>query len=145
MPHATLSEQDVPSLHGEKLFVNDGLLRPDRVGELYQSSPNLPMDEIRKRYNEDGYVFLKGLLPKEDVLKAREEYFKMLSPSGVELSLSRASSMPTRTLLTFQVLVPAQQVAMDDLGQRLLTSLSTLRFRHIMQIGTRRPSVSTPC
>jgi phytanoyl-CoA hydroxylase len=83
MPHATLSDQGVPSLHGEKLYVNDGLLRPDQVGELKQSSPDLPIDEIRRRYNEDGYVFLKGLLPKEDVLKAREEYFKMLSPSGV--------------------------------------------------------------
>jgi phytanoyl-CoA hydroxylase len=83
MPHATSSEQDVPSLHGEKLFVNDGLLRPDQVGEMNQSSSDLPMDEIRRRYNEDGYVFMKGLLPREDVLKAREEYFKMLSPSGV--------------------------------------------------------------
>ncbi|EAT91293.2 hypothetical protein SNOG_01644 [Parastagonospora nodorum SN15] len=41
------------------------------------------MDEIRQRYSEDGYVLLKGLLPREDVLKAREEYFKMLRPSGV--------------------------------------------------------------
>ncbi|KAH7412122.1 hypothetical protein DE146DRAFT_266608 [Phaeosphaeria sp. MPI-PUGE-AT-0046c] len=83
MPHAISSEQDIPSLHGEKLFVNDGLLRPDQVGELRQSSPDMPLEEIRQRYNEDGYVFLKGLLPRQDVLKAREEYFKMLSPSGV--------------------------------------------------------------
>jgi phytanoyl-CoA hydroxylase len=83
MPHAIASDQDVPSLHSEKLYVNDGLLRPDQVGELRQSSPGLPIEEIRRRYNEDGYIFLKGLLPKEDVLKAREEYFKMLSPSGV--------------------------------------------------------------
>jgi phytanoyl-CoA hydroxylase len=83
MPHAISSDQDVPSLHGEKLFVNDGLLRPDQVGELKHSSPDLPIDEIRRRYSEDGYIFLKGLLPREDVIKAREEYFKMLSPSGV--------------------------------------------------------------
>jgi phytanoyl-CoA hydroxylase len=83
MPHAVSSEQDLPSLHGQKLFVNDGLLHPDQVGELRQSSPDLPMDEIRRRYNDDGYIFLKGLLPRRDVLKAREEYFKMLSPSGV--------------------------------------------------------------
>lgn len=83
MPHALTSEQDVPSLHGEKLYVNDGLLAPDQVAQLRKSSPDLPIDEIRRRYNEDGYIFLKGLLPREDVLKAREEYFKMLSPSGV--------------------------------------------------------------
>lgn len=83
MPHAISSEQDAPSFRGEKLFVNDGLLRADQVGELKQSFPDMPLEEIRQRYNEDGYVFLRGLLPKEDVLKAREEYFNMLSPSGV--------------------------------------------------------------
>lgn len=83
MPHAISSEQDAPSFRGEKLFVNDGLLGADQVGELKQSSPNMPLEDIRQRYDEDGYVFLKGLLPREDVLKAREEYFTMLSPSGV--------------------------------------------------------------
>ncbi|KAH5369323.1 hypothetical protein HBI48_048560 [Parastagonospora nodorum] len=83
MPHAMPPEQGAPTLHNQKLFVNDGLLRSDQVGELRQSSPGLPMDEIRQRYSEDGYVLLKGLLPREDVLKAREEYFKMLRPSGV--------------------------------------------------------------
>lgn len=83
MPHALTSGQLEPSLHGEKLFVNDGLLQPSQVAELKKSSPDLPLDEIRRRYNEDGYIFLKGLLPREDVLRAREEYFKMLSPSGV--------------------------------------------------------------
>jgi phytanoyl-CoA hydroxylase len=83
MPHALSPEEGVPSLHGEKLFVNDGLLRPDQVGELRQSPADMPMEELRRRYNQDGYVLLKGLLPREDVLKAREEYFKMLSPSGV--------------------------------------------------------------
>ena len=83
MPHALSTEEDVPSFQGEKLFVNDGLLRPDQVGALTPSDPNLPLEELRRRYKEDGYLFLKGLLPREDVLKAREEYFKMLEPSGV--------------------------------------------------------------
>lgn len=83
MPHALPPDQAVPSLEGKKLFVNDGLLAPSQVGRLNESSPSLPMEELRRRYNEDGYVFLKGLLPKQDVLKAREEYFKMLAPSGV--------------------------------------------------------------
>lgn len=83
MPHALPSEQDVPSFEGEKLYVNDGLLRPGQVGQLRESSPNLPIEELYRRYNEDGYIFLKGLLPRSDVLAAREEYFKMLAPSGV--------------------------------------------------------------
>ncbi|KAH7392800.1 hypothetical protein BKA66DRAFT_509849 [Pyrenochaeta sp. MPI-SDFR-AT-0127] len=83
MPHALSPEQDVPSFEGHKLYVNDGLLRPDQVGQLTESFPDMPMDELHRRFHEHGYVFLKGLLPREDVLKAREEYFKMLAPSGV--------------------------------------------------------------
>lgn len=83
MPHILLLEQDIPSLNGEKLYVNDGLLSPEQVGALKQSTPDMPMEELQHRYNEDGYVFLKGLLPRQDVLRAREEYFRMLSPSGV--------------------------------------------------------------
>ncbi|KAF2128822.1 hypothetical protein P153DRAFT_403715 [Dothidotthia symphoricarpi CBS 119687] len=90
MPHAQSPErdtsnfdEDVPSFNGQKLYVNDGLLRPDQVGQLKESSPEMPIEELRRRYNEDGYVFLKGLLPREDVLKAREQYFAMLAPTGV--------------------------------------------------------------
>jgi phytanoyl-CoA hydroxylase len=83
MPHALSLEREVPSFDGEKLYVNDGLLRPDQVGTLRKSSPDLPLEELRRRFNEDGYVFLKGLLPRGDVLKARQAYFEMLAPSGV--------------------------------------------------------------
>jgi phytanoyl-CoA hydroxylase len=83
MPHALSSDREVPSFKGEKLYVNDGLLRPDQVGALKESTPDMPIEELRRRYDEDGYVLLKGLLPREDVLNAREEYFNMLAPSGV--------------------------------------------------------------
>jgi phytanoyl-CoA hydroxylase len=83
MPHAESPEPEVSSFNGEKLYVNDGLLRPEQVGPLKESSPDLPVEELRKRYEEDGYVFLKGLLPRADVLKARQEYFERLAPSGV--------------------------------------------------------------
>lgn len=83
MPHAVSPKRDVSSFQGEKLYVNDGLLKPEQVSSLKQSSPDMPLEELQTRYNEDGYVFLKGLLPREDVLKAREEYFSMLAPSGV--------------------------------------------------------------
>jgi len=37
----------------------------------------------RRKFQEDGYLFIKGDLPRQDVLKAREEFFKLLAPSGV--------------------------------------------------------------
>ena len=65
-----------------KLFVNDGILAPAEVCHLRPSEPNLPLEELRKRYADDGYLFLKGLIPRADVLKARSSYFELLSPSG---------------------------------------------------------------
>lgn len=77
MPHATVSQPTTA------FYVNDGLLSPERVGRLQPSSPSEPLDELRRRYEQDGYLFLKGLLPRQDVLKAREAYFDLLAPSGV--------------------------------------------------------------
>lgn len=64
-------------------FVNDGKLGLSQVAVLRPSGPDLPLTDLRKRFEEDGYLFMKGLLPRDDVLTAREEYFKFLEPTGV--------------------------------------------------------------
>ena len=66
-----------------QLYVNDGLLDPSEIGHLKPSSPDLPLSVLHERYERDGYLFLKQVLPRSDVLKARQEYFKFLSPSGI--------------------------------------------------------------
>lgn len=81
MPHSTsLFRSEWP---GKDLYVNDGKLPADQILQLQSTTLDTPIEEVRRRYQEDGYVFLKGLIPREDVLKAREEYFKLLAPSGV--------------------------------------------------------------
>jgi phytanoyl-CoA hydroxylase len=77
MPHA---ESPKPE---DTFFVNDGPLDPDQVGYLKPTALDTPLEEVRHRLKADGYVFLKGLLPKADVLSMRESYFSLLSPSGV--------------------------------------------------------------
>ncbi|KAI0839367.1 hypothetical protein F5Y06DRAFT_265242 [Hypoxylon sp. FL0890] len=77
MPHATTPPPSAP------LYVNDGLLNLEQVGYLHPSSPSEPLDDLRQRFERDGYLFLKGLLPRDDVLKARAAYFTLLAPSGV--------------------------------------------------------------
>ncbi|KAM0426370.1 hypothetical protein ACHAPT_008416 [Fusarium lateritium] len=64
-------------------LVNDGVLKPDMIGSLTPSHPSEPIDVLRARYEKDGYLFMKGLLPRSDVLDCREAYFSFLSPSGV--------------------------------------------------------------
>ncbi|GFF50273.1 hypothetical protein IFM58399_08765 [Aspergillus lentulus] len=63
--------------------VNDGPLTSENAALLRPSDPSLPLDELRARYEQDGYLFLKHLLPREDVLKARRQYFSLLAPTGV--------------------------------------------------------------
>lgn len=63
--------------------MNDGLLTADQFGDLKPTSLDTPIEHARQRFQEDGYLFVKGLIPRQDVLKAREEYFKLLAPSGV--------------------------------------------------------------
>lgn len=89
-PHPYFSTLDMSALPIEgkdkalpQLFVNDGPLAPERVARLKPSSPDEPVEDLRARLHSDGYLFLKQLMPRADVLKAREEYFKFLSPSGV--------------------------------------------------------------
>jgi phytanoyl-CoA hydroxylase len=65
----------------ELLAVNDGPLQD--VKFLHESRPTEPLEVLRQRYEEDGYLFLKNVLPRTDVLKARHEYFNMMQPTGV--------------------------------------------------------------
>lgn len=76
MPHALADIE-------QQLYVNDGPLKPSEIARLQPTDPTLPLEELRKSFQENGYLFLKGLLPRGDVLKAREKYFEFLAPSGV--------------------------------------------------------------
>ncbi|TDZ33940.1 hypothetical protein C8035_v000655 [Colletotrichum spinosum] len=87
MPHADHAEPPTPTppptINGVHLHVNDDLLAPSEVELLTPSYPTEPLDVLRQRYRAHGYLLLKGLLPREDVLSARESYFTSLAPSGV--------------------------------------------------------------
>ncbi|KAL7952324.1 hypothetical protein V8C34DRAFT_319143 [Trichoderma compactum] len=84
MPHTkSPTTATSPTIQGVQLHVNDGLLAPTDVCELRVSYPTEPIDEPYRRCTTEGYVFLKGLLPREDVLAAREAYFFTLEPTGI--------------------------------------------------------------
>jgi phytanoyl-CoA hydroxylase len=73
---------DSPSI--PQLYVNDGALKTDQVGLLPSTDPNATsMMEMRRLLNENGYLYLKGVLPREDVLEARKEYFEHLQSTGL--------------------------------------------------------------
>lgn len=67
----------------DHLAVNDGPLNSENATLLRPSDPTAPLEELRKRYEEDGYLFLKQVLPRKDVLAARNAYFSSLETTGV--------------------------------------------------------------
>ncbi|KAI5248449.1 hypothetical protein E4T42_05634 [Aureobasidium subglaciale] len=81
MPHSISPTQSPATPTQPILFVNDGPL--EDYSWLQPSHPDEPLEELRRKYNEDGYIFLKGLIPREDVLKARRSYFDTMAPTGV--------------------------------------------------------------
>jgi phytanoyl-CoA hydroxylase len=55
-----------------------GDLTQESLGWLHPTPITTPLDEIRARYGRDGYVWLKNVLPRDDVLYMRERYFTLL-------------------------------------------------------------------
>jgi phytanoyl-CoA hydroxylase len=84
MPHADSPPSSTTHPHPPPTYyVNDGPLDPSQIAPLLPTTLDTPLPEVRARYARDGYVFLKGLLPRADVLAARHAYFSLLAPSGV--------------------------------------------------------------
>lgn len=57
----------------DELYIrsNEGRIEGDRVGRMRETANDTPIEEIRKRLKEDGYVFVKGALPRQEVLNVR--------------------------------------------------------------------------
>ena len=67
-----------------KLRSNYGAyLDPDSVGWMKETPIETSLDEMRRGFEEDGYIFVKNLIPREDVLDVREAYFEHLAPTGI--------------------------------------------------------------
>lgn len=63
------------SLRGEPPVVgsNQGKIKHEHIRWMRPTSKETPMEEMRSRLKQDGYLFVKHLLPREDVLKVRAE------------------------------------------------------------------------
>ena len=60
-----------------------GAIPQPMLGWLRETPADTSIEEIRRRLFEDEYVFVKGLLPREDVLKTREHYFSQFQSLGM--------------------------------------------------------------
>ncbi|KAK4972543.1 hypothetical protein LTR66_011309 [Elasticomyces elasticus] len=53
------------------------------VGWMRPTPIDTSVEEMRRRFDEDGYLFVKSVMPREDVLDMRQHYFEHLSPTGI--------------------------------------------------------------
>lgn len=60
-----------------------GPLKPSKTAYPERSRSGLPLDKLRRRFARDAYLYLKRLLPRDGILRARKKYFEFVSPSGV--------------------------------------------------------------
>ena len=70
-PESALRQLSKHLPHG--LGQNGGRVDLFQIGFLRPTPPSMPVEEMRRRLNEDGYLFVKGVIPREDVLQAREK------------------------------------------------------------------------
>ena len=56
---------------------------PDRLGYLVTTDPGLGIKRLREIYAEQGYVWLKGLLKRQDVIDFRGWVFSHLAETGI--------------------------------------------------------------
>lgn len=57
--------------------------RPSRMGDLVASDPTTPIHVLREQFAAQGYLWLKGLLPRQKVLDFRGRFFASLADAGL--------------------------------------------------------------
>ncbi|KAI1619845.1 hypothetical protein EDD37DRAFT_660065 [Exophiala viscosa] len=77
-PHTLAAQQSPPSFR-----INRGHVAPSQLGWLRSTPAHASIDEIRQRLQDDGYVWVKSVLPREDVLAMREHFFSQFSGTGL--------------------------------------------------------------
>jgi hypothetical protein len=56
---------------------------PAQLGRLIPSDPHAPMDELRTQLKAQGYLWLRGFFPREDVIALRRRFFERMKPTGI--------------------------------------------------------------
>ena len=91
---------------------------PRRMGWLQPSAADEPFDDLKARFARDGYLFLKGFLPREMVLEQRRRAFAHLALAG----LLKAGTDP---VLGIAADVPAER---GEVNRRLMEYVRSAAF-----------------
>ena len=67
----------------DNLRANSGYVAGPQLGWLRPTDPSTPLQEMRARLDSDDYLYVKGLLPSEDVRLMRGHYFSQYEGTGL--------------------------------------------------------------
>lgn len=67
----------------QQIKANKGYVEGTQLGWLKPTTMDTPLEEMRRRLKEDDYVYLKGALPREDVLEMRAHYFQQFEGTAL--------------------------------------------------------------
>ncbi len=56
---------------------------PAQLGRLTPSHPQTSIDQLREQLKADGYLWLRGFFPREDILALRRRFFERMKPAGI--------------------------------------------------------------
>jgi ectoine hydroxylase-related dioxygenase (phytanoyl-CoA dioxygenase family) len=57
-------------------------MRPERLGWLEPTGANLPMEQLREKFRQNGYLWLKGFFERDVILNFRDYFFEAISVRG---------------------------------------------------------------
>ncbi|KIW52496.1 hypothetical protein PV05_08128 [Exophiala xenobiotica] len=80
-PATTFAAEQPPS--PPQFRIDQGRVAASQLGWLRSTPANATIDEIRQRLQDDGYVWVKSVLPREDVLGMREHFFSQFAGRGL--------------------------------------------------------------
>ncbi|MBP7687001.1 MAG: hypothetical protein KA765_03805 [Thermoflexales bacterium] len=56
---------------------------PAQLGQLISSDPHAPIADLRAQLKVQGYLWLRGFFPREDVSALRQRFFERMRPTGI--------------------------------------------------------------
>lgn len=55
----------------------------EQLGRLTSCSMQTPIDRLREQLKADGYIWLRGFFPREEIMALRKRYFERMRPTGI--------------------------------------------------------------
>jgi ectoine hydroxylase-related dioxygenase (phytanoyl-CoA dioxygenase family) len=100
-------------------------MTPERLGWLEPTDPDLPLEQLREKFRENGYLWLKGFFDRDIILNFRQHFFDTIF-SGTKTYFDILSSHEYEDLCTMPRLWNFYQEFME--GQPYLHKRKLIRF-----------------